>query len=131
MRWEDQELNFRTGAEFPEIVYAHIALLNRAEKVRSYFVRVDQQVLDEMLADGRIGKMARGARIDRLCLYYRLTCRLGPGGDDYPSLGTVHYWGGSDLESLYGIVYISPRNDWINVMVVSGEAPILSPERAN
>jgi hypothetical protein len=122
MRWEDQEINHKTCDDFPEVICAFLSLVGRAERVRSYFVHIDQPRLDDMIGDGRLIKQARGARIDRLCLYCRLMCRLGPGGDDYSALGAFPYW--SDSESLYGIVYISPKNDWFDIMVVVGEAPI-------
>ena len=129
MRWEDQELNYKTCDAFPEIVFAFHSLLGRANQLRSCFVRVDPPTLDEMVADGRVDRRASGARTDRLCLYFRLMCRIDPGGDHYPSFGTFPYWSGS--ENVYCIVRISPKNDWLDMMVVVGEAPITPPPQAD
>ena len=75
-----------------------------------------------MVARGELPKTAQDARIDRLCLYYRLACRLGPGGDHYPALGVMHFWQGS--RSLFAIINLSPLNDWCKILVVPGEPPI-------
>jgi hypothetical protein len=122
MRWEDQELNHGVPEnKFPEVFFAGLFLLGCASKLQGSFLRVDQRKLDEMVAKGDLPKKAAGSRIDRLCLYYRLSCRLGPGGDHYPVLGASHFW--EDSKSLYAILYISPQNDWFNIMVVGGESP--------
>lgn len=122
MRWEDQELNHEVPEnKFPEVFFAGLFLLVSASKQQGSFLRIDQQVLDRMVEKNDLMKKARGCRIDRLCLYYRLSCRLGPGGDHYPVLGTTHFW--EDSESRYAILYISPKNDWFHIMVLAGEAP--------
>jgi hypothetical protein len=121
MRWEDQELNHATESIFPEVVIACLMLLGPASRQQGRFLRIDQKTLDDMIESGKLSSRARGARINLVCLYYRLMCRLGPGGDHYPTLGTMHFWQESD--SLYGILCLSPMNDWFEVMVVSGEAP--------
>lgn len=122
MRWEDQELNHGVPEnKFPEVFFAGLFLLGCAAKQRDIFLRIDQGKLDEMVERGDLPTKAEGARIDRLCLYYRLACGLGPGGDHYPVLGTTHFWGAS--KSLYAILYISPKNDWFHIMVLAGEAP--------
>jgi hypothetical protein len=122
MRWEDQELNRETAeTKFPEVFYASLSLPCRAAQSRGTFVPLDQSGLDAMVESGALNPKARGTRIDRLCLYFRLFCRLGPGGDQYPELGVMHFWFGG--ESLYAIFHISPQNDWLSIMVVPGEAP--------
>ena len=122
MHWEDQELNHATPeTKFPEVFFAGLFLLTCASKQQGSFLRIDQQSLDQMIENGDIPKKADGTRIDRLCLHYRLSCRLGPGGDHYPVLGTIHFW--KESKSLYAILYISPKNEWFHIMVVGGEAP--------
>ncbi len=122
MRWEDQELNYGTAEnKFPEVLYASLSLPCRAAKNRGSFLHVDQSGLDSMVESGALNAKARGTRIDRLCLHYRLFCRLGPGGNQYPDLGVMHFWYGG--ESLYAIFHLPPKNDWLSVMVVAGEAP--------
>lgn len=122
MRWEDQELNHKVpDYKFPEVFFAGLSLLGCASKQQGRFLDIDQQALDQMIENGDLPKRAQGVRIDRLCLYYRLSCRLGPGGDHYPALGTTHFW--EDSKSLYAILYISPKNEWFHIMVLSGEAP--------
>jgi hypothetical protein len=128
MRWEDQELNHGVPEnKFPEVFFAGLFLLGCASRQPGTFLRIDQQTLAEMVEKGELPKKAQGARIDRLCLYYRLSCRLGPGGDHYPVLGTTHFW--QDSKSLYAILYISPNNDWVHIMVVGGEAPNQTVQR--
>jgi len=126
LRWEGKEINYAIGNEFPEIVFAFHALLSAASRQRGIFLYVDQAKLDALIDEGTkkslIGQAA-GARIDRLCLYYRLMCGLGPGGDHHSQLGALHYWNGPKSESVYGIVHVSPANDWVSVMVVNGEPP--------
>ena len=61
MRWEDQELNYGTAEDFPEVVFAFHSLLQRAEKCRTFYVCGNQAVLDEMIADGRMSKNSRGS----------------------------------------------------------------------
>jgi hypothetical protein len=122
MRWEDQELNHEVPEnKFPEVFFAGLFLLGCTSKQRGSFLHIDQQRLDEMVGNGDLPEKAKGVRIDRLCLHYRLFCRLGPGGDHYPVLGTMHFW--EDSKSLYAIFYLSPKNDWFHIMVVAGEAP--------
>jgi len=122
MRWEDQELNHAVPEnKFPEVFLAGLFLLSYASRRQGRFLHIDQQVLDDMVEKAELPKKAEGVRIDRLCLYYRLSCRLGPGGDHYPVLGTTHFWG--DSKSLYAILYIAPDNGWFHIMVVEGEAP--------
>ena len=122
MRWEDQELNHDVPEnKFPEVFFAGLFLLACASKLRGRFLHIDQQKLDELVGMGELPQKAAGARIDRLCLYYRLACRLGPGGDHYPTLGTTHFW--EDSESLYAILHISPQNDCFHIMVIGGESP--------
>jgi hypothetical protein len=74
-----------------------------------------------MVEDGALSQKAAGVRIDRLCLHFRLFCRLGPGGDNYPTLGVTHFW--QDSVSLYAIFYFSAKNDWLKIMVVMAPAP--------
>jgi hypothetical protein len=127
MRWEDQELNHATPEnKFPEVLFAGLSLLGHASKHQSQYLRVDQQKLDEMVAAGTLNQRAAGARIDRLCLHFRLFCRLGPGGDHYPALGITHFW--QDSVSLYAVLYFSPQNDWLDIMVIKAPAPNKSPE---
>lgn len=122
MRWEDQELNHGVPEnKFPEVFFTGLLLLGFASNQPGTFLHIDQQTLDELVKNGQLPKKAEGCRIDRLCLYYRLSCRLGPGGDHYPVLGTTHFW--KESRSLFAILYISPRNDWFHIMVVAGEAP--------
>ena len=122
MRWEDQELNHATPEnKFPEVFFAGLSLLGYASDHQGQYVRVDQKRLDQMLQDGDFSKQATGARIDRLCLHFRLFCRLGPGGDQYPTLGVTHFWQNS--VSLYAILYFSPKNDWLDIMAVTAPAP--------
>jgi hypothetical protein len=122
MRWEDQELNHGVPEnKFPEVFFTGLFLLGYASKRKGRFVRIDQQMLDDLVANDELPRKASGCRIDRLCLYYRLSCRLGPGGDHYPVLGTTHFWETS--KSLYAILYISPKNDWFHIMVIAAEAP--------
>lgn len=126
MRWEDQELNHQVPENrFPEVFFAGLFLLGCTSNRQGSFLRIDQQVLDEMIKKGDLPQKAKGARIDRLCLYYRLSSHLGPGGDHYPVLGTSHFW--QDSKSLYAILYISPKNEWFDIMVVPGEAPNHAP----
>ena len=121
MRWEDQELNHSTSEfKFLEVFYAGIGLQGYASKHQGQYLRVDQKKLDEMVADGTL-KRATRARIDRLCLHFRLFCRLGPGGDHYPVFGVTHFW--LDSVSLYTILYFSPKNDWLDIMVITAPAP--------
>ena len=129
MRWEDQELNHDVPEnKFPEVFFAGLFLLECASRQQGTFLPIDQLVLEAMVEEGDLPKKAQGARIDRLCLYYRLSCRLGPGGDHYPVLGTTHFW--EDSKSLYAIIFISPNNDWFKIMVVGGEAPNQTVQRA-
>lgn len=129
MRWEDQELNHENvETKFPEVLYASLSLPCRAAQNRGTFMPLDQSGLDAMVESGKLSPKARGVRIGRLCLYYRLFCRLGPGGGPYPELGVMHFWYAG--ESLYAIFYISPKNDWLSVMVVAGGEPDSPPQRA-
>jgi hypothetical protein len=122
MRWEDQELNYKVPEnKFPEVFFAGLFMLGCASKQQGTFLRIDQRKLDEMVVKGDLPKKAKGSRIDRLCLYYRLSCRLGPGGDHCPVLGAAHFW--RDSKSLYAILYVSPHNNWFHIMVVGGESP--------
>jgi hypothetical protein len=122
MRWEDQELNHAIPeTRFPEVFFAGLFLLSCASNQQGSFLRIDQQRLDQMITSGELPAKAAGARIDRLCLYYRLSCRLGPGGDHYPVLGATHFWDNS--RSLYAILHISPKNDWFQIMAIAGEPP--------
>jgi hypothetical protein len=122
MRWEDQELNHATPENrFPEVLFAGLSLLGHASRHQSQYLRVDQPKLDEMVSDGILNQRAAGARIDRLCLHFRLFCRLGPGGDHYAALGITHFW--QDSVSLYAVLYFSPKNDWLDIMVITAPAP--------
>lgn len=78
-----------------------------------------------MVERGTLNERAAGVRIGRLCLHFRLFCRLGPGGDHYPSLGVTHFW--QDSASLYAVLYFSPRNEWLDVMVVAAPPPNKTP----
>ena len=112
MRWEDQELNYGVPEnKFPEVFFAGLWMLGCAAERQTRFLRLDQAKLDGMVQSGALTERAKGIRIDRLCLYYRLACSLGPGGDHYPVLGNTHFW--RDSKSLYAILYISPKNDWL------------------
>jgi hypothetical protein len=127
MRWEDQELNHATPeTKFPEVLFAGVSLVAYASGHQGHYLRVDQNELDRLIQDGMLPKAAIGTRIDRLCLHFRLFCRLGPGGDHYPALGVTHFW--QDLLSLYPILYLSPKNDWLEIMVITAPAPNKSPE---
>lgn len=122
MRWEDLELNYSTPeTKFPEILIAGLGLLNHSSKHQSRYLRVDQQNLEEMVKTGILSQRAAGARIDRLCLHFRLFSGLGPGGDNYPALGITHFWENS--VSLYAIIQFSPKNDWLEMMVISAPPP--------
>jgi hypothetical protein len=128
MRWEDQELNHTMPEnKFPEVLFAGLNLLGHASKHQSRYIRVDQQELDKMVEIGTLSQKAAGVRIDRLCLHFRLFCRLGPGGDRYPALGVTHFW--QDSVSLYAILYFSPKNDWLDIMVVTAPAPDTIPKQ--
>ena len=119
-RWEGQELNWATESKFPEVVYAGLFLTAYADKRRGKYIKLDQAKLDELVQSGALPEKARGVRIDRLCLYYRLFCRLGPGGDDYPVFGVMNFY---SSESVYAIFLISPKNDSLQVIVLAGEGP--------
>jgi len=122
MRWEDQELNHEVPEnKFPEVMYAGLFLMAFASRQRGRFLKIDRGTLEQMIEKGDLPVKAKGARIDRLCLYYRLACGVGPGGERYPVLGTTHFWSGA--QSLYAILYISPENAWLHIMVLGGEAP--------
>ena len=122
MRWEDQELNHATPEnKFPEVLFAGLSLLGHASEHQRQYLRIDQKKLETMVAEGALNERAKGARIDRLCLHFRLFCSLGPGGDHYPTLGVTHFW--QDSVSLYAIFYFSQNNDWLEIMVVSAPAP--------
>lgn len=106
MRWEDEELNHATSEhKCPEVLFAGLSLLHRAAQHPGAYLRVDQKNLDEMITAGALSSKAKGARINWLCLHFRLLCRLGPGGDHYPALGVTHFWQNS--ASLYAILYLS------------------------
>ena len=82
MRWEDQELNHETPEnKFPEVLFAGLSLLGHASEHQRQYLRIDQKKLETMVAEGALNERAKGARIDRLCLHFRLFCSLGPGGD--------------------------------------------------
>ena len=122
MPWEDQELHHGIPEnKFPEVFFAGLWLPGLAAKEEGRFLRIDQTKLDKMVQTGTLTERAKGVRIDRLCLYYRLSCGLGPGGEHYPVLGTTHFW--RDSESQYAVLYISPKNEWFDIMVLRGEAP--------
>ena len=122
MRWEDQELNHEVPEnKFPEVMYAGLFLMAYTARHQGRFLHIDQQALDQLIQKGDLPSKAQGARIDRLCLYFRLACRLGPGGDPYAVLGTTHFWQAS--RSVYAILYISPQNAWFQIMVLEGAAP--------
>jgi len=122
MRWEDQELNHSTPeTKFPEVFFASLELPGLAEKKSGEYLMVDQEKLDAMIQAGELSKRISGVRIDRLCLFFRLFCSLGPGRDNYPTLGVMHFW--SNSVSKYVICYFSPNNDWLKVMVVTASAP--------
>jgi hypothetical protein len=82
-------------------------------------VRIDQAMLDRLPLVLREKK--EQPRIDRVCLHYRLSCGLGPGGERHPVLGVMHYW--CDSKSMYAIVQVSPANDWLDIMTVRAEEP--------
>ena len=122
MCWEDQELNHATPEnKFPEVFFAKLHLLGYAAKHQNQYLRVNQQKLDATVQSGTFSQRASGVRINRLCLLFRLFCQLGPGGDHYPSLGVTHFWENS--VSLYAIFYFSPKNDWLDIMVIKAPAP--------
>ena len=122
MLWEDQELNHKVGeTRFPEVYISGKFLLSCAAKEHGQFLRLDQLKLDDMVRAGNLPERSKGMRIDRLCLYYRVFYSLGPGGDHYPVLGAMHFWGAS--RSRYALVQISPQNDWLDIMVLNGEPP--------
>jgi hypothetical protein len=126
MRWEDQELNHATPEnKFPEVLYAGMSLLGYVSRHQGQYVRFDQKKLDELVQDGTLPKRASGARIDRLCLHFRLFCGLGAGGESYPPLGVTQFWQTS--ESLYAILYFSPKHEWFDMMVIPAPAPNKSP----
>ena len=122
MRWEDQELNHSTPEnKFPEVFFASLELPGLAEKKLGDYLEVNQAKLDLMVQAGELDKRTKGVRIERLCLFFRLFCSLGPGGDNYPTLGVMHFW--SNSMSKYAIFCFSPNNDWLKVMVVTASAP--------
>ena len=128
MRWEDQELNHATPeSKFPEVLFAGLGLRGYASKHQGHYLRVDQKKLDEMVESGALNQRAAGARIDRLCLHFRLFCRLGPGDDTYPALGVTHFWQNS--VSLYAILYFSSKNDWIDILVLAAPEPGTTPKQ--
>jgi hypothetical protein len=125
MRWEDQELNHAVpDNRFPEILAAWLSLFLHAEKSQGQYVRINQSKLDELIRTGECPQ-AFGARIDRLCLYARLTCGLGPGGDHSPALGITNFFknSGGDSGSLYAVLYLSPNNDWLKMMIIAAPPP--------
>jgi hypothetical protein len=118
-RWEDQEIKIGTSsAEFPKETIALFCLCSYAQKCREEFVHIDQPILDGLIASQQLPKEAKGARIDRLCLFFRLRCRLGPGGDGEASLGAFPFWSNDD--NCYAITYISPLNNWLDLTVLKG-----------
>jgi hypothetical protein len=122
MRWEDQEINHATPEnKFPEVFFASLDLQGHAAKHQRQYIRVDQKALDEMVSAGILSKRTTGVRIDRLCLFFRVFCRLGPGGDHYPNLGVVHIW--IDGASHYDIIRFSPLNDWLDIMDIEAPPP--------
>lgn len=122
MHWEDQELNFATPeGKYPEVLAAKFALLAEAERSLGRYLRVDQSSLDALPLPMLRTKI-ESPRLDRVCLHFRLSCGLAPGGERYPVLGAMHY--SCDSKSMYAIVHISPQNDWLNVMCVTAEEPI-------
>jgi hypothetical protein len=120
MRWEDQELNYGIPeTTFPEILEAKFALLAQAERSQGRYASVDEATATRLplkqFAD-------RGpVRINRLCLHFRLACRISPGGGAYAELGAFHYWSGR--KSMYAIAHISPKNDWMELMCVAADEP--------
>ena len=46
---------------------------------------------------------------------------LGPGGG-HPALGVLHSWGRNST-SHYAILYVSPKNDWFDIMIIAAPAP--------
>lgn len=139
MRWEGQELNHGTPeGKFPEVLWAHFSLLSLAEsraatvlnRPRS-FLKVDQATLDRMQLSGELSVKAKGVRIDRLCLRFRLACRLNPGGGRNSDLGVMQYWSQKPnrrtAQSYYAVVEISPLNDWLNIFVVAADVPRDTP----
>jgi|ERR1051325_7418880 hypothetical protein len=121
MRWEDQELNHATENKFPEVAAAFGSLLGHASRRTAQYLRVDQNKLDVMLKEGTLDGRAAGVRIHPLCLYFRMWCRLGPGGG-HPALGVLHSWGRNST-SHYAILYVSPKNDWFDIMIIAAPAP--------
>jgi len=122
MRWEDQELNHATAeTKFPEVFFTSLELPGLAEKTPGEYMVINQSRLDVMIQSGELSKRTCGVKIDRLCLFFRLFCRLGPGGDNYPTFGVMHFW--SNSISKYTIFYFSPKNDEFKMMVISASAP--------
>ena len=122
MRWEDQELSPTIPeTKFPEVFFAGLFVMGWSAQQMGTYRRLDQSTLDALIDGGEIPDKASGARIDRLCLYFRVACSLGPGGEHYAVLGTTHFW--RESESLYVILHISPQNDWFQIMTLAGDAP--------
>ena len=122
MQWEDQEINYATPEnKFPEVFFSSLELRTHAGKRPGEYIRIDQEALEEMIGAGVLSQRTKGVRIDRLCLFFRLFCRLGPGGGHQPSLGITHYWVNSN--SRYAIFYFSPLNDWFDIMDIEASAP--------
>ncbi len=117
MPWERQEkdqevLNASTWSQLQHYASRH--------KGQSF--RIDQQALNDIAKNGWFDPAIKSPpNISRLCLYLRRACGLCAGGGQAPALGAAHSW--DNATSLYTIVYISPVNDWFNIMVVTGEAP--------
>lgn len=89
-------------------------------KREGQYIRIDQEALHEFVETGALSERTKGVRIDRLCLFFRMFCNLGPGGGNYPTMGITHYW--VNDSSHYIIFCFSPLNDWFDMM--DTEAPV-------
>jgi hypothetical protein len=93
MKWEDQEINYATPeGKFMEAFRAEFSLLGYAAKFKKRYLVVGQSRFDELVLKKKLTEKARGARIDHICLKFRLRCGLSPGGGNYPDLGVFNYW---------------------------------------
>ena len=125
-----KELRHAAEYQVPEVVVA-MALRGYADEHLGQKFRIDQTTLNEMIELG-IFKPAlpayKGARIDRLCLHFRLFCRLAPGGEPAPPTGVTE-WANlrGATTNYYGVLRFSPENDWLEIVSFTHAAAV-SPD---
>ena len=147
MRWEDQEYNQDTEHQFYEVTHVAMWLMSTVSREPGHFTRIDQAKLNEIIQSGKLinekvqppdfTERLKGVQIYRLCLCFRMRCGLQPEGGRFPNLGVCHFWilpkkkwllpQKTGAESHYSILYISPKNEWFDMMGIRGESPGESP----